>query len=267
MSEQHELNNSSGHAMRVFEGMCIIAAVGLVVTHVVRFVQIPAISPWYATLAVLMAIPAADFLSGFVHWAGDTWGRVTTRWVGPRFLVPFRYHHLYPGDMLKSHFVTTNGDSALVNCLILGVAFLIPLHPAGVVAVFVAAVGTWGLPTSQVHKWAHDRRPPRMVRWLQRAGLILSPDQHAHHHLPPFAGYYCITTGWCNPLLERLRFWKALEWMVSRFTGLKPRSESYFYLLPPDAHDSEGISASRVECREGTVHGAPALPSSDQGNP
>jgi ubiquitin-conjugating enzyme E2 variant len=94
-----------------------------------------------------------------------------------------------------------------------------------VVAVFAAAVGAWGLPTSQIHKWAHDPRPPRLARWLQRAGLILSPARHSRHHRFPFAGHYCITTGWCNPLLERLGFWKALERLVARLTGLKPRDD------------------------------------------
>lgn len=219
------LDNSSGRAMRVFETACIAGSAALVATHAARFAQTPGLVPWHAALAVLLAIPAADFLSGFVHWAGDTWGRVTTRWVGPRFLVPFRYHHLRPRDMLKSPFVTTNGDSALVSCLILGAALLIPLPAAGVAAVFVAAVGAWGLPTSQIHKWAHDPYPPRVARWLQGAGLILSPNRHARHHRYPFAGHYCITTGWCNPVLERLRFWRVLEWAVSRLTGLKARDD------------------------------------------
>jgi hypothetical protein len=219
------LDNSSGRALRVFEGACVVAAVGLIVAHAVRFAVSPEIVAWHAVPAVLLALPAADFLSGFVHWAGDTWGKVTTRWIGPRFLVPFRYHHLRPNDMLDSPFVTTNGDSALVSCSILGAAFLIPLDGFGVVAVFAAAVGAWGLPTSQIHKWAHDPRPPRLARWLQRAGIILRPDHHARHHRSPFAGHYCITTGWCNPLLERLRFWKALERLVSRVTGLKPRDD------------------------------------------
>lgn len=218
------LDNSSGRAMRVFEGACIVGALALVAVHAVRFAHVSELSPWTAVLAVLLAIPAADFLSGFVHWAGDTWGKTTTRWIGPRFLVPFRYHHLHPHDMLNSPFVTTNGDSALVSCLFLGAALLIPLPAAGL-AVFVAGVGAWGLWTSQIHKWAHDPHPPRVARFLQRARLILRPDHHARHHHAPFAGHYCITTGWCNPVLERLRFWKALEGLVSRATGLNPRGD------------------------------------------
>lgn len=228
MSESHSppMDNSSGPAMRAFETASLLTAVGLVAAHAVRFVLTPDPPWWAAAVAVALALPAADFLSGLIHWAGDTWGRATSRWVGPRFLVPFRYHHLHPRAMLASRFVTTNGDSALASSVILAAAFLIPFPSAGVVAVFVAALGMWGLPTSQIHKWAHHPRPPRAVRWLQRAGLIMGPAHHRRHHRPPFAGHYCITTGWCNPLLERLRFWRALEWVVTRLTGLKPRDEA-----------------------------------------
>src|SRR5262245_29692041 len=116
MTEQEPvLDNSSGLAMRVFEAACMVGAVGLIVAHAVRFALVGEIEPWVAVLSVALALPAADFLSGFVHWSGDTWGKTTTRWLGPRFLVPFRYHHLNPKDMLQSPFVTTNGDSALVS--------------------------------------------------------------------------------------------------------------------------------------------------------
>jgi hypothetical protein len=227
VSEPHTpLDNSSSPLMRAFEAACLVAAAGLVVAHAVRFALDPDLTWWAAGLAVALALPAADFVSGLIHWAGDTWGRATNRWIGPRFLVPFRYHHLHPRAMLASPFVTTNGDSALAGGVILAAAFLIPLPSAGPVAVFVVAVGAWGLPTSQFHKWAHHPRPPRVARWLQRAGLILRPDHHRRHHRPPFAGHYCITTGWCNPLLERVRFWRALEWVVTRLTGLKPRDKA-----------------------------------------
>lgn len=224
-SDPPALDNSSGRRMRVFETASLVTAVGLVVVHAVRFGHAPELSAWAVLLAVALGLPAADFLSGFVHWAGDTWGQVTTRWIGPRLLVPFRYHHLHPREMLRSPFVTTNGDAAMVACFILGAALLIPVDSFGFAAVFVAATGAWGLPTSQFHKWAHAPRPPKVARWLQRAGLILSPENHRRHHRTPFASHYCITTGWCNPILERVRFWKALEWVVSWLTGLKPRND------------------------------------------
>ena len=65
--------------------------------------------------------------------------------------------------------------------------------------------------TSQIHKWAHMEEPPRIVAMLQRARLLLSRDHHAVHHAPPYHRNYCITVGWMNPLLERIKFFRACE--------------------------------------------------------
>jgi ubiquitin-conjugating enzyme E2 variant len=54
------------------------------------------------------------------------------------------------------------------------------------------------------------------VRALQRARLILSPEHHAIHHAAPQDKYYCITVGWMNPVLERLRFFAFCEWTIAR---------------------------------------------------
>jgi ubiquitin-conjugating enzyme E2 variant len=51
---------------------------------------------------------------------------------------------------------------------------------------------------------------------LQRAGLILSPEHHAVHHAAPRDKYYCITVGWMNPVLEKVRFFRFLEAAISR---------------------------------------------------
>jgi hypothetical protein len=64
-----------------------------------------------------------------------------------------------------------------------------------VAATFFTARAAWALPTSQVHQWAHMTRPPRAVRWLQRARVILPPAAHRAHYASPYATQYCITTG------------------------------------------------------------------------
>jgi sterol desaturase/sphingolipid hydroxylase (fatty acid hydroxylase superfamily) len=65
--------------------------------------------------------------------------------------------------------------------------------------------------TNQFHKWAHQDAPPRIVRVLQRARIILSPEHHRVHHTAPFESSYAITNGWLNPLLNRTRFFRLLE--------------------------------------------------------
>jgi len=59
---------------------------------------------------------------------------------------------------------------------------------------------------------------------MQRAGLILSPEHHAIHHAAPQDKYYCITVGWMNPVLERLRFFRILEAIIGRLVpgALRP---------------------------------------------
>ena len=64
-------------------------------------------------------------------------------------------------------------------------------------------------------------RAPPVARWLQRRRVLLSPEAHAKHHTAPFNAYYCITAGWFNPLLERTRFFRRLEKVIERTTGLK----------------------------------------------
>jgi ubiquitin-conjugating enzyme E2 variant len=125
--------------------------------------------------------------------------------------------------MLKSNFFTTNGDTALASLPFLLIPFALPLDTTAgrLSAIFLWAVGVWGTWTSQFHQWAHMKSPPRVVAWLQRGGLLLSPDHHRQHHKSPFAVNYCITTGWCDPLLTRIRFFPRMEWLVSKLTGLK----------------------------------------------
>jgi len=65
--------------------------------------------------------------------------------------------------------------------------------------------------TNQVHKWAHLPRVPQPVVWLQRAGLILSPQRHARHHASPDGRAFCVTTGWLNPVIDRAGIFTGLE--------------------------------------------------------
>lgn len=75
----------------------------------------------------------------------------------------------------------------------------------------------------QIHKWAHTHHGnPRWVTWLQKSHLILPKAHHRLHHTPPHTVYYCIVTGWANYPLEYINFWRHLEWIIEKITGLKP---------------------------------------------
>ncbi len=216
-----------GLLTRVLEVACLAGASGLLLLHLLRFSRTPEFFAWWIPVAVLGAMPLADFVSGVIHWIADTWGSETIPVLGRRFLRPFRVHHVNPDDFLRRNFIDTNADVAVITIPFLLSALLIPLDNGlgRLAAVFLVAFSACALPTNQVHQWAHRSEPPSWVRWLQQQGLLLSQEQHQIHHTAPYATNYCITTGWCNRALTALGFFPALEWVISRLSGLKPRSE------------------------------------------
>jgi ubiquitin-conjugating enzyme E2 variant len=161
----------------------------------------------------------SDLLSGLVHWAGDTLGTEKTPVFGRHFVTPFRQHHVDPKAITRHDFVETNGNNCLASLpLMVGVAVLLPedATPTFYTYVVVAFASFFVFCTNQFHKWAHADHPPSYARVLQRWGIILRPGHHEIHHASPHDKYYCITVGWLNPVLGKTRFFRALEWVVSK---------------------------------------------------
>jgi ubiquitin-conjugating enzyme E2 variant len=170
-------------------------------------------------LAAVLGYVMSDFLSGVVHWAGDTVGDETTPIFGPNFVKPFRYHHVDPQDITRHDFIETNGNNCIVAAPLIAIVMLVIPNTTGPLffACVVAASTFWFVfCTNQFHKWAHMPSPPRWIRALQRAHLVLSPEHHAIHHAAPQNKYYCITVGWMNPVLEKIRFFPICEAIISR---------------------------------------------------
>jgi len=171
---------------------------------------------WLLALAVPLGIVGGDFISGLVHWAADTYGSEDMPVIGPSLVKPFRLHHIYPRDICTHGLVETTGNVCILAVPALSVSlYLMWLMPDSVFLAFsvvsfaLMAVAT--VATNQFHKWAHQEAPSAFARWLQRKRLVLEPQHHKRHHTQPFDVNYCITNGWLNPLLNRLKFFRRLE--------------------------------------------------------
>lgn len=171
----------------------------------------------------LIAYLLADLMSGLVHCAADNFGEENLFFFGPAFIKPFREHHRDPEGITHHGFLEVNGNSCLANLTVLLPAyFFVPVASTawGLVAGAFALSFTLAIVlTNQFHKWAHQKNPSVFVRFLQSIRLVLTPTTHQVHHTPPFDRYYCITTGWLNPFMDKFR---VFEWIHRTFDWARP---------------------------------------------
>ena len=190
----------------------------------------------WLSLAIVIIVGAplawvlADFVSGLIHWFADTYGADDTPLFGPWLIKPFRQHHQYARDICTHNLVLTIGNSCTLAAPLQAGLFYLLLSDEDVsitkaALAFVVNLFTIAMvATNVLHKWAHAEKTNWLISRLQRSRVFLSPAHHHLHHTKPFDSNYCITNGWLNPLLERMRFFRSLEATLSAI-GLKPNEE------------------------------------------
>ena len=216
-----KLDRSGSLYMRLVDGSSMTAFFlleYLLAAEVWRgFVQLGAAAHagWLVPFAFIAGYVTADFASGFFHFLADNYGSTSKAFVGPVFIRPFREHHIDPRAITRHDFLEVNGANCAMSVPVLLATWMFLPIGASLLTVFLGAyVGLFLFGiflTNQFHSWAHVDRPPRVIRALQRSGLILGPEHHQRHHTPPFNTDYCITSGWLNPLLTRTRFFEKIH--------------------------------------------------------
>jgi ubiquitin-conjugating enzyme E2 variant len=207
---------ASERAVRAGVAVAILGVIPLSLAHLFRGIRDLEPSAGLGAVAgVLLGMLAADAITGGVHWACDTWGSARTPWIGPRLIDAFREHHCDPRAICRHDWIEVNREPAIAAGLGFVLLALSPVQAWSadrpMAYAFLWSMISFGAMANQIHRWAHERRPPRPVRWLQRSGLILSGPHHARHHRAPHTRAYCIATGWLNGPLDSSGFWRALE--------------------------------------------------------
>jgi ubiquitin-conjugating enzyme E2 variant len=150
-------------------------------------------------MSCFLGLLAADFFSGLVHWAADTWGSVDLPIVGKTIIRGFREHHIDPTSIVRHDFIETNGDNFMTT--IPGLAYI--LYRQSYATTDVEGQGSalllnWSILscgvaitlTNQIHKWSHTYFDlPRWVTILQELHLILPRKHHRIHHVSPHETY------------------------------------------------------------------------------
>ncbi|KAJ8041346.1 hypothetical protein HOLleu_12141 [Holothuria leucospilota] len=217
---------------RIQEYICVIAGGYLMAYVGAMLVMNFKIENWMTPLvAGFFGIIVADFFSGLVHWAADSYGSVTLPVIGKAFIRPFREHHIDPTAITRHDFIETNGDNFMIAVILLApnaLQFYLgsesSIQKTYSLQSFFFLLAIFVTMTNQIHKWSHTYFGlPRWVTLLQDCHIILPRKHHRVHHVAPHETYFCITTGWLNYPMEKYAFWTRLEAWIEHFTGYKPR--------------------------------------------
>ena len=208
------MNTGYGRGQRLLELVSVALFVLLAALGVWRSVAATGV---YFVPVMLVAAPAgwlaADFLSGLVHWACDSFGSARTPLIGNAFIRPFRLHHSDPEEMTRHDFVETHGASCFAALPVLVVTNAMPLDgwPRLFAHAVLLCLALGGLLSNQCHKWAHmdEAATPRLVQLAQRCWLVLPREHHLLHHTTPFDTHFCMASGWLNAAFDAvLRAWR-----------------------------------------------------------
>ena len=173
-------------------------------------------------LELVAAWLLADFVSGVVHWAEDSYGTPSTPVIGRWVVAPNLLHHRDATAFVRKSWIASSWDLAAIGAMILAAAAW-----AGGLTGHVVLFALLGANANQIHKWNHMRRSsvPLAIRLLQRLYLLQSPRHHAWHHRGAKNSHYCVITELLNPVLDRLGWWRLLEKWLEPVLG-PPRPPS-----------------------------------------
>ena len=186
--------------------------------------------PWFLIVViVLFGLFIADFFSGLLHWAFDTWFSEETPMM-KRVVLIVREHHVYPQHIFRYKFHYEAGTvswASLAHTLpVIGTVTLIidAPTPVGYSAVFISVMlSIFTLFMLQFHKLGHRRINSRILMVLQRSHLLMSVQHHSQHHRGRHDIKYCLINGWADYVCDKVGFWRGVERVISRLTGAVPR--------------------------------------------
>ncbi len=186
--------------------------------------------PWYAlAIAVLAGLFLADFLSGLLHWAFDTWFDQRMASIA-RMVVVVREHHIYPQNIFRYRFRDECGPvswaSLFFTAPVYGVVTTGTSEP-GVVAfasvVTCLVISVCMVLMLQCHKLGHRATRSKVLRALQWSHLLMSYRHHSQHHRGKRDVRYCLINGWADVVLDGIGFWRWVERGTEYVTGAVPR--------------------------------------------
>lgn len=158
-----------------------------------------------------------DLFSGIFHFYEDRWCKESDSIVNTLVCESNLRHHKYPIYTVTLNYWRRNGSSILATLPFVIFFWYIDWYLLMTAFFFLGQ-------SNEIHAWSH-KKANGLIRFGQKIGLFCSPQQHHKHHKPPYDKYYCVISGWVNPVLEKIKFWHFMLWFHKKFFGMVPRKE------------------------------------------
>lgn len=167
--------------------------------------------------SAILSLLIADFISGLIHWAQDSYGTPSTPILG-RFVKYSYQHHADPRDLTKKKWGRPNNISLII---ILGMTVF--FYYLGWFNWIIGMVIVLAINMNEFHKWLHQNHSERfkIVTILQKMNVLQNPKIHAVHHTYDNNTDYCFITNYLNPLLNFIKFWDRMELIIYKISGIK----------------------------------------------
>jgi ubiquitin-conjugating enzyme E2 variant len=210
--------------------LCVIANAAVVTGCAAYLVRAYAeLSPplLITVAATLVGYFFADIASGFVHWATDTW--FSERQFG-RLIAIAREHHTHPSHILGYRFLENATLGSAPSALFVGPAALVVALmdwslAAYAIMIVLFLISLTLLFGTSLHNVGHRKARSPIIKLGQKLRIFITPAYHSVHHRGDQTTRYCTVNGWANPLLDKIQFWRRIEWVISAITGAVPRED------------------------------------------
>lgn len=168
-------------------------------------------------ISIILCFLIADFITGFGHWLEDTYSVKSWPWpLRDGVVLPNIEHHKNPTFIGTMSTIISRNWHVVLPMSVIAVIFLYFGIWQVALVLILASLG------NEVHAWNHRQKNNFLIAFLQDAAIIQTPQQHARHHKKPYDKYFCTLGNIMNAVLERIKFWKGLEFIIAKL-GCPPK--------------------------------------------
>ncbi len=174
-------------------------------------------SMWFFAQTLILWL-IADFITGVIHWWEDAYGNPNWPIIGKYIIEPNLEHHRSPRLLLQGSYWNRINTSVYAAVMI-----ILALWICGVFYWQVVVCLAFSSQGNEIHAISHrsDKENGRLIMFFQKIGIFQKRKTHGWHHKAPYDTNFLVMTEYLNPLLNKIRFFEFVEWMILKVFRIK----------------------------------------------